>query len=49
MFLINEIKKFFDRNLANDMEKLTSIYQKLSEEFIEKYQDKVNWDKISRY
>ena len=26
-----------------------SIYQKLSEEFIEKYQDNVNWDAISAY
>jgi hypothetical protein len=28
---------------------IVSIYQTLSEEFIEKHSDKVSWDKISQY
>ena len=48
---ITDIEKFFDENMDNFGINwgYISIRQKLSEEFIEKYFDKVNWDSISRY
>ena len=48
---ITDIEKFFDENINNfevDWNYI-SEYQTLSEEFIEKYSDKVNWDDISEY
>ena len=48
---IKDIEKFFDENINNfevDWDDI-SEYQTLSEEFIEKYSDKVNWDDISEY
>ena len=47
---IPNIEKFFDENIDNfkvDYYRLMSN-QKLSEEFIDKYNDKVNWNYISR-
>ena len=46
---IHNIKKFFDENINNFVVdwRYISKNQKLSEEFIEKYIDKVNWDCIS--
>ena len=48
---ITDIEKFFDENVDNfevDWDDI-SYYQKLSEEFIEKYVDKIEWWYISRY
>ena len=48
---IPNIEKFFDENIDNfevDWDYI-SVYQKLSEEFIEKYIDKVDWWYISKY
>src|SRR5574344_1723695 len=48
---ITDIEKFFEENMDNFKVDLYYIseYQKLSEEFIEKYNDKVNWNNISQY
>ena len=48
---ITDIVKFFDENIDNFEVDWDSIseYQKLSEEFIEKYGDKLDWDCISKY
>ena len=48
---IKDIEKFFDENIKNF--EVVWFYilvnQKLSEEFIDKYNDKVNWSYISHY
>ena len=48
---IKDIEKFFDENINNFVVYwgYISLYQKLSEEFIEKYKDKVYWGCISEY
>src|SRR5574343_1752697 len=48
---IKDIEKFFDENMKNFEVYLSyiSIFQKLSEEFIEKYSDKINWHHISEF
>src|SRR5574343_217076 len=52
---IKDIEKFFDDYVgkSDNISKYNwcyiSIYQKLSESFIEKYNDKVNWGYISEY
>ena len=48
---ITDIEKFFDENIDNfEVDWVyISVYQKLSEEFIEKYIDKVDWYYISKY
>src|SRR5574343_531370 len=52
---IKDIEKFFDDYVgkSDNISKYDwcyiSIYQKLSESFIEKYNDKVNWGYISEY
>ena len=48
---ISNIEKFFDENVDNFEHNWGNIsqYQKLSEEFIEKYSDKVYWCFISEY
>ena len=48
---ISNIEKFFDENINNFEVSwwYISIYQKLSEEFIEKHYDKVDWYNISQY
>ena len=48
---IKDIEKFFEENKDNfkaDLDYI-SIHQKLSEEFIDKYKDKVKWHYISAY
>ena len=48
---IKDIEKFFDNNINNfkvDWDYI-SIYQKLSESFIEKHIDKVKWNYISMF
>ena len=48
---IKDIEKFFDENIKNfevDWAYI-SIFQKLSEEFIEKHNDKINWHQISEF
>jgi hypothetical protein len=48
---IKDIEKFFDENIKNfevDWSYI-SIFQKLSEKFIEKYSDKINWHHISEF
>ena len=48
---IKDIEKFFEENMDNfgvDWVNI-SIFQKLSEEFIEKHYDKVDWYNISKY
>ena len=48
---ITDIEKFFDENINNFVVDwyYISIYQKLSEELIDKYNNKVNWFCISEY
>ena len=48
---ITDIEKFFDENMNNFKVDwgYISMFQKLSEELIEKYIDKVNWYRISQY
>ena len=48
---IKDVEKFFDKNINNFKFDWNNIseYQKLSEEFIDKYIDKVNWSYISGY
>ena len=48
---IKDVEKFFDENIDNFKVgwDYISMYQKLSEDFIEKYIDKVNWYWISQY
>ena len=48
---IPNIEKFFDENINNFVVYwyYISIHQKLSESFIEKYDDKVHWRHISQY
>jgi hypothetical protein len=48
---IKDIEKFFDENMDNFKVDwgYISMFQKLSEELIEKYTDKVNWYRISMY
>src|SRR5574344_137783 len=48
---IKDIEKFFEENMDNFKVDLNyiSIYQKLSEEFIDKHKDKVYWGYISQY
>ena len=48
---IIDIEKFFDENINNfEVDwKYISMYQKLSEKFIEKHSDKIDWNYISKY
>ena len=48
---IKDIEKFFDKNINNFIVDYYSLInnQKLSEEFIDKYKDKVDWFWVSKY
>ena len=47
---IKDIEKFLDENIKNfEVWKYIAYYQKLSEEFIEKHNDKLDCDFISQY